>query len=176
MSISSMANIAADRVINDRRGAGGEGGMLETAAAAQGESSTTGAVTAALDVVMSYVPTEILTLYVAVMAVVQAENQVSLAEWNTFWFFLAATPLVVWLVFAGKLRGAGRALPVAPTKWPWWEIFAATTAFVAWALALPKSPFSVCSWYVGGLAGIVVLVTSTVLGLLSAIFRPQPLA
>jgi hypothetical protein len=51
-------------------------------------------------------------------------------------------------------------------------MFAATFAFCAWAFALPNTPFQVfASWYSAGLAGISVLLASTVLGLLAPLFQ-----
>jgi hypothetical protein len=76
----------------------------------------------------------------------------------------------VWLVYAGKLRGMGRDLPVRIGDWPKWEMVAATAAYVAWALALPETPFREFPWYNSALAGVAVLVVSAALGLLAPIF------
>ena len=58
-------------------------------------------------------------------------------------------------------------LPLRFGAWPLWEMFAATFAFSAWTLALPKSPFAEYPWYSSALSGVAVLVASTVLGLLA---------
>ncbi len=125
----------------------------------------------AFHVLFGYIPTEILTLYVAVLAAINQPDQVTNAEWITFWLFLAATPVVVWLVYGAKIKAAQKPLPLAPGTWPIWEMFAATAAYCAWALALPNTPFTDFPWYSSALSGVIVLVTSTFLGLLAPFFQ-----
>jgi hypothetical protein len=134
-------------------------------------STSADTVTTALHVICGYIPTEILTLYVAVVTVIHHPDKVTHVDWNVLWSFLVATPVVVWLVYATKVKQAGKALPAAPRKWPLWEMSAAGIAFWAWAYALPNSPFADCSWYSSAAAGIIVLVTSTILGLLAPLFQ-----
>jgi hypothetical protein len=148
--------------------------MAGASVAAQGESTQSDKVTAALDVIMAYVPTEILTLYVAVLAAIQSDGEgVQPLEWTVFKVFLIATPVVVWLIFAAKLRASGQGKLLLTLKGlPLWEMFAATVAYATWAFALPNSPFSGEAWYQGGLAGIAVLIVATILGLIAPIVRP----
>ncbi len=127
----------------------------------------------AMHVLFGYIPTEVLTLYVAVLAAINQPDRVTNAEWYTFWVFLAATPVVVWLVYGAKIKAAQKRLPLAPGTWPVWEMFAATLAYCAWALALPNTPFNGYSWYSSALSGVVVLVTSTLLGLLAPFFQQE---
>ena len=130
--------------------------------------------TNALQVIAAYIPTEVLTLYVAFIAALHKEQAVTRGEWTTFWCFLAATPIVVWVVYATKVRAAGRSLPLRPQQWPVWEMCAATIAYVAWAYALPGTPFlqfEQAGYYSSSIAGLVVLVVSTVLGLLAPLFQ-----
>jgi len=142
---------------------------------AAGTGDTGNSVNTALNVLFGYIPTEVLTLYVAILAAIQKPGQVTKADWITFWIFLAATPLIVWLVFGAKIVSAGKPLPWHPKGWPLWGMFAATIAYCAWAFALPNSPFTVYQWYSSSLAGISVLVASAVLGLLGPFFR-KPLS
>ena len=122
-----------------------------------------------------YIPTEVITVYVAVLAAIKKDDFDVL--WVSFVCFLVFTPMVVWLVFGAKMLAAKKSMPVEPRKWPVWEMFAATIAFTAWAFALPNSPFANCellnckAWYSPTLAGVVVLVTSTVLGLIAPFFQ-----
>ncbi len=126
----------------------------------------------AYNVLFGYIPTEILTMYVAVLAAVGQAKEVTPSAWIAFGCFLAATPIVVWLTYGAKLMAAKKAVPIAYGKWPVWEMFAATLAYCAWAFALPNSPFSeFTSWYSSALAGVAVLVASTVLGLLAPFFQ-----
>ena len=99
------------------------------------------------------------------------EEKITAADWIAFWSFLVATPIVVWLVYAAKVKAAGKALPLEFAAWPVWEMFAGTVAYCAWAFALPNAPFSEYPWYSSALSGVAVLVGSTVLGLLSPFFQ-----
>lgn len=134
-------------------------------------STSTASVNTALHVLFGYIPTEILTLYVAVVAAVNPKGSATSsaipAAWPVFWAFLVSTPVVVWVVYAAKVRSGGKPLSF---HLPGWEMVAATIAFAAWAFALPKSPFSDFGWQ-SAAAPIVVLVTSTVLGLLAPLFQ-----
>jgi hypothetical protein len=173
MSISSMTNVAFAR----RRDVAPEDkapGSVEEIAAAKGDPAgvATGS-TAALSAIAAYIPTEVLTVYVAVVAALEpAKGQAAVAAgangaWISFLLFLIATPVVVWLVYAGKVRKAGKRLPTSVKRWPRWEMFAATAAFTAWAFALPETPFTSLAWYSSAIAAVLVLVVTTALGLVA---------
>ena len=133
------------------------------------------AVTSALKVIATYIPTEVLTLYVAVLAAIRVPDQNNQDLKVAFYSFLLITPLAVWLVYAAKVKAVGKKLPLAPKSWPLWEMFAATVAYAAWALTLAQNPFVVSSWYSPALAAVVVLIVSTFVGLLAPLFqRPIP--
>jgi len=184
MSINALANAAAARrpdffPLNETpKGLAGIAKAAATPPAAElqapgeaalQESSTQ--IDTALHVLFGYIPTEILTLYVAVLAAVQQPNKVTSADWIAFWSFLAATPIVVWLVYGTKVKAANKTLPLAVGAWPLWEMLAATVAYCAWAFALPNTPFGEYSWYSSALSGVAVLVASTFLGLLGPFFQ-----
>jgi len=150
-----------------------------TGSAPAAASSSATSVSAALQVITTYIPTEILTLYVAVLAALRnpTTHRVSDASaTTTFWVFLLVTPLTVWLVYAAKLKalGDGRRLPSRPSAWPVWEMSAATIAYTAWSLALPDSPF-VDAGITSAIGGVLVLITSTLLGLAAPVFQ-RPLS
>lgn len=137
----------------------------------QYKSTTKANVEAALTVLFGYIPTEIIALYVAVLAALGG-TVVTNAHWATFISFLIGTPIIVWMVYAAKLKNLNVALPIKFSEWPKWEMFAATAAFTAWAFALPQSPFAVFTdWYSSAVASVAILVTSTVLGLLAPFFK-----
>jgi hypothetical protein len=138
-----------------------------TTAAAPASVETT------LNVLFGYIPTEVLTLYVAVLAAVQPGKTSN--GWLVFWIFLFATPVIVWLVYGAKVKALQKPLPLKFGAWPFWEMLAATAAYMAWAFALPNSPFTKYDWYSAALSGVVVLVISTVLGLLAPFFQ-KPLS
>jgi len=125
----------------------------------------------ALKVIATYIPSEVLTLYVAVIAAIRTPGQMDRGMSIAFYSFLVITPLVVWLVYAAKCKGAGKPLPLPPRTWPLWEMFAAAVAYAAWAFALSDNPFSIFDWYSSALAGVIVMIVSTSLGLLAPVFQ-----
>ena len=143
-------------------------GAPSTPVGAHEPAASISAVDTTFNVLFGYIPTEVVTLYVAVVAALASVP--APAQMVAFAGFAVATPIVVWLVFAAKLRGANKPLPIAYGAWPVWEMIAATIAFCAWAVALPESPLET-TVLEGGLKGVLVLVTSTILGLLSPIFQ-----
>jgi hypothetical protein len=140
-------------------------------------AAAVGTASAALQVITTYIPTEILTLYVAVIGAIRATKADEIAltarGWTVFWVFLVGSPIAVWIIYAAKVRAAGKPLPVALGSWPMWEMTAATIAYAAWAFALPESPLAQTDAS-RPLAPVVVLVASTVLGLLAPVVQ-QPI-
>jgi hypothetical protein len=128
-----------------------------------------------VNVLFGYIPTEVLTLYVAVRAAIQEAGIVTSSDWLAFWIFLFATPVIQWLLVGTKLKTLQKRLPLKFSAWPVWEMFAATAAFMAWAFALPDSPFTQYDWYSSALSSLAVLVASTLLGLLAPLFQ-RPLS
>jgi hypothetical protein len=196
MSINSLTNAALARRTDEPPIGGvpkGLGGIAKASAASPATASAESAsgIDTALNVLIGYIPTEVLTLYVAVLAAIHpastseataglaavespAITAITPGEWSTFYLFLVLTPVVVWLVFAAKLKAEQKPLPIPLATWPVWEMFAATLAYCAWAFALP-SPFADSGMYPPGLAAIGVLVVSTILGLLAPLFQ-RPLS
>lgn len=182
MSINSIANAAAARR-PDTVPLGQAPSNLDEIARAAATPPTTeptaqapapqGNIETALNVLFGYIPIEIITLYVAVLAAIDTEGTVTRAEWYAFFVFLGATPVVVWLVYGAKLKNAGLPLPLGLRTLPMWEMLAATVAYLAWAFALPESPFRKFEdrWYSHALAGVVVLIASALLGLLAPFFQ-----
>ena len=123
----------------------------------------------AMNVLFGYIPTEVITLYVSVLAAIGAESAGNSGEKIAFWAFLVATPIVTWLVYGIKVMATGKPAPLAFKTWPVWEMVAGTIAFFAWALAMPNAPFS--ESYSQALAGVGVLIASTVLGLVAPYFQ-----
>src|SRR4051812_10893833 len=161
MSISSLANAAAARRPDVGPANAVPNRLSEIAAAAatppenaRPEKEEASDVNTALHVLFGYIPTEVVTLYVAVQTALETPTRildsgavtttaVLSSQWITFAIFFVATPLVVWVLFANKLKAAGKPLPSTYNTWPLWEMFAASIAFYAWAYALPNTPFRV---------------------------------
>ena len=125
--------------------------------------------------IVGYIPTEIVAVYVpAVAAITTPGVPIGDGQWVLLIVVLALTPITTWAVFAAKRRNAGAPLPVAPSTWPWPEMLIASVAFLLWAFTLPRTPFEQFDWYRPGLAAVLLLVGTLVLGLLVPLLRPLP--
>lgn len=183
MSAVAMANVALRRrkdypdADSVRVGSAGVADAAEANAGAGIESSVTtnSPVTSALSAITAYIPTEVLTLYVAGVAVFLSPDEASGSPdyanaWRVFWFFLAFTPIVTWLVYAAKARSANLSLGLK--TWPYWEMIAGTIGFAVWAAAFPNTPFADRAWYSSPVAGFAVLLVTSLLALISAVILP----
>lgn len=177
MSIVSLANAAAARRPDIGPVNAVPDNMSEIAFAAgtppedaPPDKKEASAVNTALNVLFGYIPTEVVTLYVAVAAALQPATSPT-PLWIAFWCFLLATPLAVWVVYATKLKALKKPLPLAYRAWPVWEMSAGLVAYCAWAFALPNTPFLQFEWYSPALASIGVIFSSTILGLLAPLFQ-----
>ena len=169
MSISSMTNIAAARLDPN---VPASGTLSETVKAAAGVPDHATLGTTALSAISSYIPTESVAIYIAALAAARSgasdSSMASGGELVAFWSVLVATPIIVWAVYAAKMRTAGGGIP-----WfnpPIWEMTAATLGFAAWSYALPDSPWAAFSWYTPASGTLVILVASTALGLGAGVF------
>ena len=91
-----------------------------------------------------WVPTETITVYVVLLALLAplAGHSPSFASrWVLFSIITAANPLVVILLTMAKTKG-GDAF-----KFPVFEMVIASVAFAAWAFSLPDTPLSSISGY-----------------------------
>ena len=181
MSISAMTNVAvarkSDTKTNDGVPPTNDGIVASTAGTPESRQGMGGA----MQVIVTYIPTEVLALYTSVATAIQATDLTqskSIAgnpAWIAFFICLIMTPLIVWLVYAGKVKLASGGLPFHPTQWPKWEMFAATLAFAAWAYSMPNSPFRFLDgFYSPGIAAFVLPTSATFLGFMAPLFqRPQ---
>ena len=138
--------------------------------------------TGPLSMIANYIPTEVLSVYVAALSLIAQANisgsgnnspdQLQTIKLVTFLVGLSLTPIVVWCAFAVKVRVAGGEMPLSPVSWPWWSIFAATLSFAIWAIALPSS--GIADHYLGSygnlVAGILVLVVGAMLSMFAPLF------
>jgi hypothetical protein len=156
MSLSSMLDSTA--------------GGIAVQAAAGSQPATTA--TNSLEQVTRYIPTEVVTFYVALIGAMQQANAGLCARWIAFGITLALIPVGVWCILAAKLRARGSPLPFAPSSWPLWKTLAALAAFTVWAFALPAGPFGAYSWYNAAYGSVALLGATGLLGWLGAVFDP----
>jgi hypothetical protein len=137
MSVNSLTDGALDRSGEFEAAARREGNEPEQAVQNNSVSNT-------LSSLAKYIPTEVVTLYIAALSASTALQ----AEWafitpaRLYWFFVIFTPLFALLTYVGKRKAADVNLSVWPSsarEWPWWSMFAPMVAFMAWALAVPNN-------------------------------------
>src|SRR2546425_12220413 len=106
MSIASMTEVAFQSRTDVGEATYFPRTFTEIAGAAGGKATPESQVNAALRTLTTYIPTETLTLYVAVLAALQppTKSATSSPSWTPFWCFLIATPFVIWIVNATKAR------------------------------------------------------------------------
>jgi hypothetical protein len=141
---------------------------------AGGFSAQDNQVAITLNALVKYIPTEVVTLYVAAASTAQSlKSAISMPVIDgrlLYWGFTVLTPILLVLMYASKRATDG--LPALPKarELPWWKMTAATVAFAVWALAVPGNP------YVSGdgapiVAGFGAIIISTLLSLLEPIFE-----
>lgn len=125
----------------------------------------------ALSALVEYVPAETITLYLATLAAlpVLRETIPTLSAPLVYALFGVLTPGLFALIYAGKRRAAGEPRWPGTKAWPWWQMIAATIAFLAWGLAVPDAPF-LTSERGNVLGGFIAIVVSTILGVLGRFF------
>ena len=129
-----------------------------------------------LNALVKYIPTEIVTLYVAASSTTQSLRTAMpfIDARLLYWGFTALTPVMLVLMLASKRATDGLSVFPKGREMPWWKLTAATVAFMVWALAVPGNP------YVAGdgapiVASFGAIIISTLLSLLEPIFeRPLP--
>jgi hypothetical protein len=180
MSIQSLSTLAiARRDDMPSKAPGTAREVAQTLSATDANTDTT--ITAALRTVTAYIPTEVLTVYLAVVGALATTGTAgttlldpNMTRWVLFWLFVVLTPATVWLTYAAKVQAAGKPLPIL-RHWPVWEISAATIAFVIWAFTLPGTPFSSLGWYTPSLGSVAILVGSLLMGLVGPLFTQRPI-
>ena len=125
-----------------------------------------------------WIPTETITLYVALVAILtyptakENEKVCALsftAQWWAAIAFTLVTVFVVLAIYVTKVRSTSQ-----PFRWPIFEMIAAPVAFAAWAVALPQTPLNDFCGYKAATGGYVVLVTSVAIGLVAGMFGKNP--
>jgi hypothetical protein len=120
----------------------------------------------ALDGLVKYIPTESITLYLAVTSAISSFTTTFpwLTPYRLYWGFVVFTPVLFLLIYLGKRRS--QKLPVLPPKWPIWKLIASTIAFAVWALAVPPLVTSEAGKVV---VAVLALVISTILSLVGGL-------
>lgn len=123
---------------------------------------------------VKYIPAESTTLYLASASAGEAlVNTFSFfTPMVAYWSFVVLTPILFMLILAGQRRSKNLSAFPKLRKLPYWKLFASTTAFAVWGLAVPTNPYSTNA-YRGATFAFMAVVVSTILGMLEGIFEPK---
>lgn len=123
---------------------------------------------------VKYIPAESTTLYLASASA--GEALVITFPFFTpmvaYWSFVVLTPTLFMLILAGQRKSKNLSAFPKMRKLPYWKIFASTTAFAVWGLAVPTNPYSTNADR-GAAFAFMAVVVSTILGMLEGIFEPK---
>jgi hypothetical protein len=125
----------------------------------------------ALRSIGTYIPTEVMATYLAILAAIPSDRGHRF-QWLIFWVFLIFTPIVVWLGVSVARQTQG--IVVRPAQqWPWWSMLAATVAFAAFVVVLPGSVTRDISWYESWMGTVAIILSAFVLGIGDQLFGSQ---
>jgi hypothetical protein len=160
---STAAAVAAQQVAAGTPAAQAQAAGVE-AANTSGGTSVGGS---ALSQLIKYVPTETLTLYLAVQAALGAitapeGKPISDADFRTRWIWLAILAVATGLLAMGlSYRSQKQLASNEAFKWPIVETVASVAAFLVWALSLPTSPLLNLRGYNADVWNPIVLLGGT---------------
>lgn len=183
MSVSSMANIAFSRRADESRDGKGLDTLDKVDEAKGGTPGSGNSATTALSAIAAYIPTEVVTVYVAVLATLGVtvpaagggDGPETATPIAVYVVFIVLTPIIVWGLYASRAVAAKKRVPRRFHAWPKWEMAAATVAFAAWGAAMPSSPLEIFPWFSAALAGVVALILSLLIGVFAPLFSAKPL-
>jgi hypothetical protein len=139
----------------------------EAAQAAQGAEQAS-ASSSPLSQLMKYVPTETITLYVAIQAALgdvtlPDSGNISDADFTSRWIWMYVMLGVTILLATGlSYRSQKNASPTTKFRFPLFEVTAAAAAFVVWALSLPSTPLRDIDGYDYTAWSSVIILAGTV--------------
>jgi hypothetical protein len=118
-----------------------------------------------------WIPTETITIYVALLALVAPHTALSssfTSRWVLFSIVTAATPVVVVLLGLAKASG------IHDFKFPVFEMIISPVAFAAWAFSLPDTPLSSLGGYDIKWNAAIVTVTTVAITLIANALHLSP--
>ena len=120
-----------------------------------------------LDQLMVYIPVEVITVWVAFLAVhneVKAPTGEKLchADFSGFWMITIGFAVAAALLTVGITWRKAKDTKVN-FEFPLFEMAASAVAFVAWAIALPETPMASACWYDQEAGAFIVLTTTVVI-------------
>jgi hypothetical protein len=124
---------------------------------------------------VAYIPTEIITVWVALIAVLNdpkppVGKTICHADWSTQWKLAIASAVLASLLAIGFAYRKFKDTPGVTFKFPLFAAAAAPAAFLAWAVALPEGPLRSACWYSDQAGAFIVTITTVAIASLAYIF------
>jgi|SRR5215471_13713778 hypothetical protein len=164
MSIARMYDLAAEREQERTKPAAD---VAAEAAGAEVEAKKT--VESALEKITAFIPTEIIGLYVAGLGIFTP--QTAAGKWWVFFVCLALIPVFMVIGYFQKKK---HKLPIPKLGVLLLLVAFAAVAFVAWAAAMPATPFLSLNSYATQIGGFIVVPLAFVMWGLADIFDALP--
>jgi len=124
---------------------------------------------------VAYVPTEVITIWVALIAVLHdpkpaAGENICQADWGTQWMLAAGAAALAMLLTLGFAYRKFEDTHGVEFHWPIFGMLAAPAAFLAWAIALPEGPLRSACWYTDEAGAVIVTIATVGIASLAYIF------
>jgi hypothetical protein len=116
------------------------------------------AVESAMEKISAFIPSEIIGIYVAGFGILSPESDAG--KWWIFGVCFALIPVLIWLNYLGHKKRADATLTVKITIV---LLVFAMIAFVAWAAALPGTPFLTFSARATAFGGWAVIILAVIM-------------
>ena len=171
----SYANRPANRV---ERAIGLKNQVEKPAPSAEESPQPVGVSQPVVQQLVRWIPTETITLYVAVIAILTYPKaaagqklceQSFRAQWWWAVIFVVFSVFAVFAIYLTKVRATN-----APFRWPFFEMGVAAVAFAAWAAGLPQTPLGDVCDYKTEYGGLAVLFASIIIGLVAGMLGKNP--
>jgi hypothetical protein len=148
---------------------------LEKRKTANGDPAPGGVETNVINQIVAFIPTEIITLWVALIALLSdpkapAKKAACHADWGTHWILAAVFAVMAMGLTLGLAYRKFKDTNGIDFKWPLFGMLAAPAAFLAWAISLPEGPLRSACWYSDEAGAFVVLATTIAITTLGYIF------
>jgi hypothetical protein len=124
--------------------------------------------TSIVDRLTRFFPVEVMSLYLPGVATIQSHMK-DAAAGPLLWLYIAsvaATPLIVWLLFVSRLIQTNKPVPAGP---PWRRMLMGLVSFAAWGASVPGI-FPAQQWFLGWIA----LLVATLLPEVDAVLARKP--
>jgi hypothetical protein len=144
-------------------------------AALEGDSVSKKTLDSAMEKITAFIPSEVIGSYVAVLGILSPQTDVG--KWIIFGICLLLIPIFMLLGYLAKKKQAEKdqktTLP-PNTQHTGILLVLAAVAFVAWAMALPGTPFLSITAHATAIGGASVIILTTIMYKIADLFDLVP--